>query len=72
MKRLILAGAAMAALSASAFADDMFRGVSTLAADGGDSRIQFEAVNPDIMRMSVGDRITLNFGQEFEAELDRV
>ncbi len=72
MKRLILAGAAMAALSASAFADDMFRGVTMLAADGGDSRIQFEAVNPDIMRMSVGDRITLNFGQEFEAELDRV
>lgn len=73
MKKFLIALAAMAVTPALAAADDMFRGVvSTLAADGGPTQIQFENIDPAIMRMEAGDRVTLNFGAGYEAELDRV
>ncbi|MEE2524964.1 M12 family metallo-peptidase [Hyphobacterium sp. HN65] len=72
MNRFLIAGAAMALLPSMALADDMFRGVQTLAADGGSSNVLFDNLDPDVMRMSVGDRVTLNFGRGYEAELDRI
>jgi len=72
MKRLIVAGIAMAAVPAMALADDMFAGVSTVADSNGETRIMFESLNPEIMRMEAGERVSLNFGPGYEAELDRI
>lgn len=72
MNRLIWAGIAMTAMPVMAFADDMFAGVSTIADSNGETRIMFESLNPDIMRMEAGERVSLNFGPGYEAELDRI
>lgn len=72
MNRLIVAGIAMTAMPVMAFADDMFAGVSTVADSNGETRIMFESLNPDIMRMEAGERVSLNFGPGYEAELDRL
>lgn len=72
MHRLILAGVAMTAIPVMAFADDMFAGVSTIADSNGETRIMFESLNPEIMRMETGERVSLNFGPGYEAELDRI
>lgn len=72
MNRLIIAGIAFAAMPVMAFADDMFSGVTTVADSNGETRILFESLNPDIMRMDAGDRVSLNFGPGYEAELDRI
>ena len=72
MRRLLIAGVAIATIPSMAFADSMFGGVSVTADSGGDTRIMFESLNPDVMRMDVGDRVSLNFGPGYEAELDRI
>jgi Metallo-peptidase family M12 len=72
MHRLIIASVALATTPSLAFADDMFNGVSVTADSGGETRILFESLNPDIMRMQTGERVTLNFGNGYEAELDRL
>lgn len=72
MHRLLIAGIAIATMPSMAFADNMFGGVSVTADSGGDTRIMFETLNPEIMRMDVGDRVSLNFGPGYEAELDRI
>lgn len=72
MRQFLIAGSVLALLPAAALADDMFRGVQTLAADDGEMRVHFENIDPEIMQMDAGERVTLNFGSGFEAELDRI
>ena len=61
------------AISAPAISDDMFAGVQTVASDDGWAEtVEFTGLNPDVMRMEVGDRIDLNFGAGYVAELDRL
>jgi hypothetical protein len=72
MKQLLIAGSVMALLPATALADDMFRGVERLAADDGETRIQFDNIDPAIMQMDAGERVSLNFIPGLEAELDRL
>jgi Metallo-peptidase family M12B Reprolysin-like len=72
--RSIFAGVAAAvAVSFSAFGQDMFSNVQTVAASDGDGDlIAFDNLSPDVMRMSPGDTINLNFGPGYVAELDRM
>lgn len=72
MKRLIFVCAGLVLATGSALADDMFRGLNVVAESDGETQILFENINPNIMRMDVGERVTLNFGQGYEAELDRI
>ncbi|WP_109261109.1 reprolysin-like metallopeptidase [Hyphobacterium indicum] len=70
----ILAGLAVSvAVSVSAFGQDMFTNVESIsAADGGPDIIRFDGLSPDVMRMSPGDTVALNFGPGYVAELDRM
>lgn len=73
--RQILSTAAMGALllCSAASADDMFRGAVTIASDdGGPDRTVFERLDSFVMDMHPGERVDLNFGPGYEAELDRV
>lgn len=68
-----LTGSAMAlALSAGAFADDMFVGTRTAASDDGFDVIEFDRLAPGVMRMQPGETIDLNFGSGYEAVLNRI
>lgn len=64
--------AASAVFAAPAWADDMFSGVRTVAADDGTDSVVFDRLSPGIMRMQPGDTATLNFGQGYEVEFDRI
>ncbi|MCF8879534.1 M12 family metallo-peptidase [Hyphobacterium sp. SN044] len=70
----IMAAVSALALSAGAHADDMFRSVQPVAAadDGLPGSIEFGQLNSAVMDMHAGERIDLNFGAGYEAELDRV
>jgi len=70
----IMAAVSALALAAGAHAEDMFRSVQPVAAadDGLPGSIEFGQLNSAIMDMHAGDRIDLNFGAGYEAELDRV
>jgi len=72
MRHIFMAAAALAIIPSIAYADDMFNGVTILAESEGETQIQFESLNPEMMRMNTGERITLNFGEGYEAELDRL
>lgn len=67
-----MAAAAALMTATGAFADDMFGGVQTMAADGGASAIEFNRLNSSVMDMEPGERVDLNFAGDLEAELDRV
>jgi len=61
------------AISTPALSDDMFAGVQTVASDAGWAEtVEFDGLNPDVMRMTPGDQIELNFGSGYIAELDRL
>ncbi|MEE2525471.1 M12 family metallo-peptidase [Hyphobacterium sp. HN65] len=72
MIRFITAAALAAAAAVPVWAQDMFSNVQTLAADGGRDRITFDGLSPDVMRMSPGETISLNFGPGYVAELDEI
>lgn len=74
MHRILISALALSALSGpAALADDMFHGVETIAFSGGyGDEIRFASLAPDVMEMSVGERIDLNFGPGYVAELDRI
>ncbi|WP_421791607.1 reprolysin-like metallopeptidase [Hyphobacterium sp.] len=72
MRNFLFSVGLAAITAASAFADDMFEGVNEVAADNGRGLVIFDNLNPDIMRMDVGERVSLNFGSGYEAELDRL
>ncbi|MBI1235559.1 MAG: hypothetical protein GC188_02625 [Alphaproteobacteria bacterium] len=74
MHRILISALALSALSGpAALADDMFHGVETLAFSGGPGdEIRFTSLAPDVMEMNVGERIDLNFGPGYVAELDRI
>ena len=74
MHKFFISALALTAFAVpAAIADDMFQGVETLAfSDGPGDEIRFTALAPDVMEMQVGDRIDLNFGPGYVAELDRV
>lgn len=73
MFRLIVAVALAAILAGLGHAQDMFSNVQTLSSDGGDAdRITFDRLSPDVMRMTPGDTIRLNFGAGYVAELDEI
>ncbi|HAQ33953.1 MAG: hypothetical protein CMF74_15270 [Maricaulis sp.] len=67
-----MAAAAALLTAAGAFADDMFAGVRSIEADGGQSVIEFNQLQPDVMDMQPGERVDLNFAGDLEAELDRI
>lgn len=73
MIRFISAAIIAAAMSGSAFAQDMFSNVRTLSADdGGRERISFDRLSSDVMRMTPGETVSLNFGPGYVAELDEI
>lgn len=74
MFKFIIAAAGLSMSAASvAIADDMFQGIEDIAfSDGPASEIRFSRLSPDVMEMSVGERIDLNFGRGYTAELDRI
>jgi len=74
MHRILISALALSALSGpAALADDMFHGVETIAFSGGyGDEIRFTSLAPDVMEMNVGERIDLNFGPGYVAELDRI
>lgn len=72
MKRFVLGSAMALALSAGAFADDMFVGTRAMSSDEGLDSIEFDRLAPGVMTMQPGDTIELNFGPGYVAELDRV
>lgn len=72
MQKLVIAAIFAVTATTSVAADDMFEGVSEIAASEGRGEIRFSNLNPDIMHMDVGDRVTLNFAGGYEAELDRL
>lgn len=72
MKRFVLGSAMALALSAGAFADDMFLGTRGVASDDGFDSIEFDRLAPGVMNMQPGDTIDLNFGEGYVAELDRI
>lgn len=73
MKSVFAGVAATIAVSFAAFGQDMFSNVQTIsAAEGGPDIIRFDSLSPDVMRMSPGETIALNFGPGYVAELDRV
>lgn len=69
----ILAAVSALAFQAGAFADDMFGGARAAAADSGfPVAVEFDRLNPTVMDMEAGERVDLNFGSGYEAELDRI
>ncbi|MEE2565714.1 reprolysin-like metallopeptidase [Hyphobacterium marinum] len=73
--RQFLTTAALGALlfCGTSHADDMFRGAVTIANDqGGPETTQFERLDRSVMDMEAGDRIDLNFGPGYVAEMDRL
>ncbi|MEE2525570.1 M12 family metallo-peptidase [Hyphobacterium sp. HN65] len=74
MLKFIIAAAGLSMSAASiANADDMFQGTEVLAySDGPSNEIRFSNLSPDVMEMAPGDRIDLNFGPGYSAELDRI
>ena len=74
MHRILISALALSALSGpAALADDMFHSVETIAFSGGyGDEIRFTSLAPDVMEMNVGERIDLNFGPGYVAELDRI
>ena len=72
--RQFFASAAISALlfGGSAMADDMFVGTTTIASDEGADQIVFDRLAPSVMDMQQGERVDLNFGPGFEAELDSI
>ncbi|WP_421785404.1 reprolysin-like metallopeptidase [Hyphobacterium sp.] len=73
LKSIIAAFGLSVTMASLAAADDMFRGVQTLAySDGPANDVRFANLSPDIMTMREGDTITLNFGRGYVAELDRI
>lgn len=73
MKSVFAGVAATIAVSFAAFGQDMFSNVQTIsAAEGGPDIIRFDSLSPDVMRMSPGETIALNFGPGYVAEMDRV
>jgi Metallo-peptidase family M12B Reprolysin-like len=73
MKSVLVGVAATIAVSFAAFGQDMFSNVQTIsAAEGGPDIIRFGSLSPDVMRMSPGETIALNFGPGYVAEMDRV
>lgn len=60
-------------LASGAFAQTMFNNVQTVsAAAGGPDEIYFGSLSPDVMAMSPGETIALNFGPGYTAELDEI
>ena len=73
MKNAIMTALGLSlSLGASAVADDMFAGVQIIADDNGGDSILFERLDSDVMRMAPGERVDLNFGPGYVAELDRI
>ena len=73
MKSVFVGLAASIAVSFSAFGQDMFTNVQTISAsEGGPDIIRFDSLSPEVMRMSPGETIELNFGSGYVAELDRM
>jgi Metallo-peptidase family M12B Reprolysin-like len=73
MKSVVVGVAASIAVSFAAFGQDMFSNVQTIAAsEGGPDIISFDSLSPEVMRMSPGETIALNFGPGYVAELDRM
>lgn len=73
LKSIIAAIGLSVTLTSMAAAEDMFRGVQTLAySDGPANEIRFANLSPDAMTMVAGESIELNFGAGYIAELDRI
>ncbi|WP_420430890.1 reprolysin-like metallopeptidase [Hyphobacterium sp.] len=73
LKSIIAAFGLSVTLTSMAVAEDMFRGVQTLAySDGPSNEIRFASLSPDAMTMNAGESIELNFGAGYVAELDRI
>lgn len=73
MHRVTTAAAMAVALFGSAYAQDMFNNVQTIASDdGGPDIITFDGLSRDVMQMTPGETINLNFGPGYVAELDRL
>tara|TARA_R110002096_G_scaffold207257_5_gene393547 strand:+ start:55 stop:2196 length:2142 start_codon:yes stop_codon:yes gene_type:complete len=74
MRHLVTTAAVSAMLfSGPLFADDMFEGVLSIASDqGGQDQLMFERLAPSVMAMQPGERVDLNIGAGYEAELDRI
>ena len=74
MHKTLISALALSVLAGNAaMADDMFQGVETLShSDGGADDVRFMALAPNVMTMSVGESIDLNFGPGYVAELDRI
>ena len=74
MHRILISALALSALTGTAaLADNMFQSVETLAFSGGQGdEIRFTSLSPDVMEMTAGERIDLNFGPGYVAELDRI
>jgi len=73
MKSVFVGVAASIAVSFSAFGQDMFSNVQTISAsEGGPDIIHFDSLSPEVMRMSPGETIELNFGPGYVAEMDRM
>ena len=74
MHRILISALALSALTGTAALDDnMFQSVETLAFSGGQGdEIRFTSLSPDVMEMTTGERIDLNFGPGYVAELDRI
>lgn len=74
MHRILISALALSSLTGTAaLADDMFQSVEMLAFSGGQGdEIRFTALTPGVMEMSIGERIDLNFGRGYVAELDRI
>lgn len=72
-KSIIAAAGLSMSVASFAIAEDMFQGVDILAySDGPVSEIRFSSLSPDVMAMSAGERIDLNFGPGYVARLDRI
>lgn len=74
MHRILISALALSALTGTAaLADNMFQSVETLAFSGGQGdEVRFTSLSPDVMEMTAGERIDLNFGPGYVAELDRI
>ena len=73
MKSVFAGVTAAIAVSFSAFGQDMFSNVQTISAsEGGPDIIHFDSLSPEVMRMSPGETIELNFGPGYVAEMDRM
>jgi Metallo-peptidase family M12 len=74
MKTSIISALAISVFTGSAaLADDMFRGVESIAySDGPGNEVRFSNLSPNVMTMRAGETIDLNIGRGYVAELDRV